>query len=310
MAWAILLSASAAPAHATFIADAPDPAGDAASPDPGHDLLAIGLGYDRASGQLAGAVALRGDPDMPGFVALVAATRTSTGCDEGPAIGFGSALDDFDAIWLRQDSGTVVTAHGEADKQGAGRAIQRFEVTDEKLARLRPDCVTVSMVDPANPQTVYDTAGPVELVPKPGLAIRLRGVPEKVRSGRAYRLKVAVSNPGDAPTGKIRLRLSRAKGLKAPRRAVTVKSVRPGKKKTATFTVTLSRRARFATDLKMSAKAGRLRATAEKQVYVQTPRRKGSGGGGNTGTPGTCIKFFPDFSGDTGGSLGLVPCVR
>jgi len=46
--------ALAAPAHASYVGVAEDPAGDA--PSGAHDLLAAGLGYDPASGTLFGAV--------------------------------------------------------------------------------------------------------------------------------------------------------------------------------------------------------------------------------------------------------------
>jgi hypothetical protein len=304
-----LCAVAAAPAHATIVRQAADPAGDAATPDPGVDIVAVGFGYDRASGTLAAAVGLRGEPATPAIVSVVAARSDATGCNRGPAIGFGSTLGSYDAFWQRMASPTVATASGDAGKQGAGDVFQRFDVTDRRLAGVRPDCLMVSLVDAVDTQVVYDSVGPLALNRRPGLAVRLSGVPEDVRAGRKYRLRVHVSNPGDARTAGIRVRLAGVRGLTASPRTVVLRPLAAGKRRTATITVRLSARARFATDLEVTAAASRLRASAERRVYVKTPdppRRRPSPGGGGGG--GVCVQYFPDLSGESGGSLGIVPC--
>jgi hypothetical protein len=309
LAVAVLFLCLAAPrAHASFIANAQDPAGDAASPD--LDLRAFGLGYDRGTGELAAAAALAGAPgDVPATLVLVAGMRSPGGCLGGPMIGFGSWLDSSSAGWQRLDASGAVTAKGEANKRGRGDAIQEFSVTDRRLAGLRPECVLAQLVDPDNPANIYDTAGPVDLVARPELAVRLRGVPERVRTGRTYRLKVALSNPGDAPTGRVRVTLRRARGLTAEPRSATVRSIGPGQRRTARIKVRLSARADTGTVLEVRATAGQMDLTAEKRVYVRKPDRPAGGGGGEGGgIPRVCTRFFPDFSGESGGSLGLVPC--
>jgi len=307
---AALCAVAAAPAHATFFRQALDPAGDAASPDPGVDILAVGLGYDRSSGTLAAAVGLRGEPQTPAIVALVAARRDATGCNRAPAIGFGSLLDSYDAFWHRIETPALAPVSGDARKQGAGEVVQRFDVTDRRLAGIRPDCVMVTVADGADTQVVYDSVGPLTLNRRPALGVRLDGVPENVRPGRAYRLRVHLSNPGDAPTAGIRVRVAGARGLTASPRTLRLRPVAAGARRTATITVRLGARARFATDLGVTATAGGLRASAERRVYVKTPdppSRPPSRGGGGGGSR-TCVQYFPDLSGESGGSLGLVPC--
>lgn len=309
---ALLLCLHSAPAQAAYIADAPDPAGDATSADPSHDVLGLGLGYDRRTGQTVGAIELAGDPDgeAPALLTIVAATRTANGCG-GPAIGFGSLTDEFDASWYRFADPSAIVARGEADKVGYRDAVQRFEVTDRALRGLRPDCVQVTLTEAGNAQNIYDTVGPLRLRALPSLSLRLGGLPERTRTGRDYRLKVTVANPGDAPTGRIAVRLAREKGTSARPRALTLRSIAPGRRRTATVTVRFGERASVSSDLEVIATAGRLRVEETVSTYVSRPDRDdddGGGGGGDGGRIGVCTQWFPDFTGETGGSLGLVPC--
>lgn len=307
----LLCLRAAAPAGAAYIADAPDPAGDSRSAHPAHDVLGVGLGYDRRTGQAVGAIKLAGEPDgeSAAFVSIVASTRTADGCD-GPAVGFGSFTDEFGASWFRFAHAGAVVARGEADKDGYRDQVQQFEITDRALRGLRPDCVLVALTEPGNAQNVYDTVGPLRLRPLPSLSLRLGGLPEKTRTARDYKLKVTVANPGDAPTGRVAVRLARVKGMSARPRALTLRSIAPGKRRTATLTVRFGERAPVSPDLRVTATAGRLRLEEEISTYVAQPDRGGSGGGddGGGGRIGVCTQYFPDFSGETGGSLGLVPC--
>lgn len=48
---------------------------------------------------------------------------------------------------------------------------------------------------------------------------------------------------------------------------------------------------------------------AEGDIRLRRPARGGGGGGSGTPTPPrTCTRWVPDFTGESGGSLGLVPC--
>ena len=302
----LLAALACAPAaEANFVAAAEDPAGDSSDPSPGRDLTGVALSYDRRTGALRGAVRLRGAPaaEAPASIALFAGTRTASGCDGIPAAGFGSSSVEYDdARWLRLDPPAGDGPRGDADKLGGNSDIQQFDVTDRQLADRPLDCVIATLNEPGNAANVYDTAGPFDLVGLPALALRIGGVPRTFSRGRPRKVRLRLSNPGDAPTGPIRLRLSRARGLSVKAKR-TLKSIPPGDSTTVKATVTLGGRARASTDLKVTATAARLRVRAEARLVVRTP---GGGGGGGGAGGGVCNRYigFPDGT----GSLILVPC--
>ncbi len=297
--------ACAPAAEAYFVAAAADPAGDSTDPSPGRDLTGIGLSYDRRTGALMGAVRFRGDPteETSATLALFAGTRTASGCDGTPAVGFGSYSTEYGASWLRLDDPAGVGPRGDAEKFGGNTDVQEFNATDQPLAGQSVDCAVATLAEPGNPANIYDTAGPLDLVGLPALALKIAGVPRNFAPGRPRKIKLELSNDGDAPTGPIRLKSSRARGLtvKAKR---TLKSIPPGDRRTVKATVTLSGRARTTTDFKVTATAGAVRVRAETTLAVRTRGGGGGGGGGDVGR--TCTRYigFPDG----GGSLILVPC--
>jgi len=299
-------------ARAAFVGEARDPAGDAASPEAAHDIVAAGFGYDRATGAMKAAVALREAPYSAtrANVVAYAGRRGPTGCDQAPTVGFVASTIAWSGTWLRFDAPNVVAARGEADKRGGSSQVQELEASDRKLAGLRPDCAQVSLLHPDGEQVVYDSMV-VDLRPLPSLGVRLSGLPGTVRSGRRHTLAIKVSNPGDAPTGAVRVRIAGLRGLTA-KRAHRVPSLKAGASRTLRVRVTFGRRARTSNDLAVTATAGELKAKAERRVTVRHPSRKPSGGSGSSrpGTPSSCVQYFPDLSGQTGGSLGLVPCLR
>ena len=303
-----LVAASAA--RANFVATATDPAGDSSDPSPGRDITAVGLSYDRRSGNLIGGIRLSGEPshETRAFVSLFAGIRTSSGCNGYPAAGFGSYSDEFGASWIRLDDAAGNGPRGEADKRGYLADIQEFEVSDRQLAGRRLDCVIATLTEPGNPANVYDAVGPILLVGRPALSLRLRGVSRTFGAGRPRRIKLTLSNGGDAPTGRVRLKFSRARGLAIKTKTRMLRSIAPRQRKTVTATVTLSQRARSTTDLKVTATAGRLVAREETNLHIRKPTKPGGGGGGGDGTSRTCVRYQADLSGESGGSLILVPC--
>lgn len=299
--------ATASAADANFLATATDPAGDAA--DPARDITAVAMSYDRRGGELLGAIRFRGEPaeGTRSFVTLVAGTRTATGCNGYPAAGFGSFSDEYGASWLRfDDGGGTAAAKGDADKRGGGTTVQRFEIADRgQLAGRKLDCVTATVTEAGNAANVYDAVGPIALVGQPSLGLRLSGVPRVLSPGRGRKLRLTISNAGDAPTGRVRLRLGSARGLKASPRSISLKSVAAGGTRTATVRVSLSARARTTTTLKVTATAGALQARQQADLFLRKPS---SGGGGRGRGTGSCVRYQADLSGESGGSLILVPC--
>ena len=297
-------------AQANFIATATDPAGDATEATPSRDITALGLSYDPRSGELRGGIRLGGEPsgESRAFVSLFAGARTATGCNGFPAAGFGSYSDEFGASWLALEDTAGNGPRGEADKRGYRAAVQEFEVSDRQLAGRRLDCVIATLTEPGNPANVYDSAGPIALAGQPALSVRISGVPRALGEGRPRKIKLTLTNDGDAPTGRVRLRFSRARGLTIKPKAKTVKSIAPQRRATVAATVTLGRRARSTTDLKVTATAGRLIAREEATLSVKRRPKPGGGGGGGDNTPRSCVRYQADLSGQTGGSLILVPC--
>lgn len=312
----VLLGAAAAPvASAAFLGESEDPAGDATVPEPERDITAAGFGYDPATGRMGAAIRLRGPASgAPATLVAYAGTKTPTGCDQGPTIGFASDTDRSDASWLRVRADASVEGRGRLRKAGESSALQRFDVSDSVLAGLKADCVLISSTALGDGNTVYDQLS-FDLVGQPAVSVRLSGLPKSVTaSKRRHALRIAVTNPGHGPTGKVRVKIGGVRGMTASKRTLELPSIAPGTTRTTTVRLRFSTRARTRTEIPVTATAGKLSAKAERDIRVALPDRKPSGGsgggGGGGGTPSTCVQYFPDFSGESGGSLGLVPCVR
>ncbi len=297
----------AAPAGANFVAEATDPVGDSTGAGPGRDITAFALAYDR-EGQLAAAIRLNGSPaETRGFITIAAGTRTATGCNGYPAATFGSYTDEYDGGWLRLDTaGAPATARGDADKRGFDDAVQTFEAEAPELAGGRYDCAIALLSEPGNAANIYDTAGPVDLVGQPALSVRVR-VPDRFSVGKPKRMVVRVTNSGDGPARGVRLQLGRARGLAATPRRRSLGTLAPGRTRTVRVKLRLSGRARDVTELGIRVREQRLVARGTVRLRLRRPSGGGGGGGGDF-TPRSCVRYSPDISGQTGGSLILVPC--
>lgn len=301
---------AASPASANFVATGHDPAGDSLDPHPGRDIVAVALTYDRRTGRLQGGVRLRGEArgDAPANLTLFAGTRTATGCDGYPAIGFATQTDLRGADWVRlRAAGAPPAGTGTATKsfEGAGEG---YEATAGMLRAVRPNCVVAQLNEPGNPAVVYDVAGPYVLHKRPELEAKLGTLPPAMRPGQTRTVRLTLRNPGDASTGPLRLTVatSRGTGVKMPR---AIGGLRPGQKRVVRVKVTLGAKARTATTLRVTAvaKSG-LKARDEGTLYLRRPSSPGSGSGGGGGTGGDsgvqlCFRYtwLPPYS-------TLVPC--
>lgn len=297
-------------AGAAFIAETTDPAGDSTSSHPGRDLRGAGIGFDQKTGFMVGVIALRGSPGDGGgsFLTIYAGMRTATGCNGYPAGGFGAMTDGWDAIWVRHNR-PGQTAHGEADKSGYMSDVQTFEVRTRQLAGRKWNCLAATLTDPDNPDVVYDRIGTVGFRGLPSLRMNIQKVRRAVPVNRARRIKVIVANPGDAPLRGATVRFAGDRGVKVSPRLRRLGVVRPGKRRAVFVRVRPRKAAGTSADLKATVRAGKLVARSTRTFKVKQPRRKSSGGGGgNSGGSGVCVQYFPDISGETGGSLGMVPC--
>lgn len=296
-------------ASANFVASAEDAAGDAGDPSAGRDITAFVVEYDR-EGRLAASITLRGAPDEQArsLITIAAGMRTATGCDDYPAAIFGSYTDEFGAGWLRIDApGAPPAARGEADKRGFDDAVQTFSIEAPQLADRGYDCAVAILSEPGNAANVYDTAGPVDLVGQPALSVRV-GVPKRFKPGEAKRLIVRVTNSGDGPARGVRVRLSRERGLAAAPRQRSLGTLAAGQRRTVRVRLRLSARARTVTDLGIQVRERRLVARGTVPLYLRRPSRPPRDGGDRDGSSRSCVRYSPDLSGQTGGSLILVAC--
>lgn len=295
----------AAPAaHGNYIAAGTDPQGDATDPSPARDITVGALGYDRQTGTVRGGVALRAAPTdaSRAYVSVLAGVRTPGGCDGYPAIVVSSFTTDSLARWTRFDGAGPPAAAGDALKDGSGGMLQKFEVTDRALAGRAIECLTAVVTDPADPTRVYDSAGPFRFEPLPELGARLGRIPSALEPGQTRTIRLTLRNPGDASTGRIRLSVGRRPGLSAnvPK---TVKALKPGQRRTVRISVSLSPRARTATPLRVTARAGKLRVRERATLYLRKPPKRGGDDGSGSGV---CAGYSPVLGGV--GGIVAYPC--
>jgi len=299
MLCAALLAAPAAMANA--VAAGSDPQGDASDSSPGRDITAAALAYDRRTGTIRGGVALRGAPDAGAraFVTVMAGVWTAAGCDAYPQLALSSFTTESLARWTRFDAPGPPAAQGDAAKADAGE-LQTFEATDPALAGRPVDCIAAVLTDPADATVVYDIAGPFRFQPRPELAATLGRAPSSLKPGQTRTVRLTLHNPGDAPTGRLRLSVARQRGLTATA-PKTVASLRPGQRRSVAVKVRLSSRARSATPLRITAVAGKLRVRQEATLYLRRPPQDDATSGSSV-----CAGYAPVFGGV--GDIVTYPC--
>ncbi len=312
-----LLLAAVAPAQAAYAGTGSDPAGDATDGNPAHDIVGFGASYGPADGTLVGLVRLAGSAaaaSNDARVHVMAGHRTPGGCVGYPAVGFRAYLtvDSGSARWLRFAVPLDPRPEdGFARREDTdGRRTLRFEITDKRIAKLRIDCAMAWTTDDKAPDVPLDMTAPVGLRAQPELVTELGRLPASQRVGQRRTVRVVLRNPGHKSTGRIRLSVANARGLSVqhPR---TVASLKPGARRTVTLTTSLTRRAKPTTRLRVTATAGDLRARVDGQLRRGSESSRGGSGSGGSGTnppPRLCNRWMPDISGNTGGSLVLVPC--
>lgn len=302
-------------ATAGFIAETRDPQGDSSSTHPGHDLLGAGIGFDQKTGYMVGAFALRGRPDHENaaFITLYAGTRTPEGCSGYPSAGFGAFTDSFSGYWVRQ-FGPDSHKLGEADKTGYMSDLQTFEVRTREFRGKKWNCLGANLSDPDDPSVIYDRISPVAFRGLPALKLRMPRVRKAVKVNRTRKLRVVVGNPGDGPLRGVKVQIRSDRGLKLSRHRVPIRLIRPGRQKAITVRVKPTPKAGTRGDVRVIVRGGKMKAEKSTTIRVKhppkKPKRGGGGGGGGSPSPGggTCVQYFPDLSGETGGSLGLMPC--
>jgi len=163
------------------------------------------------------------------------------------------------------------------------------------VAGMQWNCLVATVSEQGKPENVYDTTGSIPLKGLPGLSLKVRG-PKQFKRNRSQILRFKLVNPGDG---------SAKRG-----------TIRAGKQKKFRIRVRFNDRARKLTRVVLKGSSGKLRLKGKMKLRVKTPKpprhhkNGGGGGGGSSQTPGVCVQYAPDLSGETGGSLILVPCLR
>jgi len=304
------LAAAASTAHGFSVGSATDPAGDAASADPGLDISGAGFYYDRHTGRMRGAVALRGAPADAAnvLVTIYGGTRTATGeCASAPGAAFIASPHDVLGRWQRMDVPGDAAAWGRSLRVGSNPAVQEFEESDVRLRGMRLDCAAAGVIDAENSSLVYDEIGPFNLTQNPSIEAKLGPMPAAMVPGRARPIRVTITNTGSASTKPIRLVVAPQRGLRV-RGPLGQRPIAPGGRRIVTLQVTLAANARAQTTLRVTAVSGSLRARVENRLSLRRPVRPSPGGRTGGGRTKLCVQWQPDLSGQTGGSLVTVIC--
>lgn len=307
-------AASAGPAQASFFATGTNPAGNSADPaNAERDLTEAAIGYDRNRGVLRAAVRLAGPAgSAPTFIGVFAGTRGPQGCNVYPAIGVSFITGGTDPQWHRLEGPGTPSQSGRVTMRTEdGGKVLLFEAESTRLEGVTPNCMIATLTDPGAATTVFDGIGPVDLIAQPDLGVEFGSMPDPFATGRSRQVKLTIRNTGDASAPKVKLRFKQAKGIKISPSKVTVGSIKAGAKRVVKVRITPSTKAKRTTDLTAIAASGKFEAQTKTEITHRKRKAPSSGGGGSGGGGGgsqTCVRWIPDFSGESGGSLGLVPC--
>lgn len=308
---AIAALALVAPASASYAGTGQDPSGDATDGNPAHDIVGFGALHSPSAGTVTGVIQLAGPSSGAGDgvrAHVSVARRTAAGCPAYPTLGLASviATGGRSATWTWIAEATPSSGdddgYGRRETLEKGRLL-RFEVIDDRLRQGRFDCV-LAWTTHRSADAPIDLAMPVPMAAQPELAATLRGVPSRQRTGQRRTVRLVIRNSGHARTGKIRIRVGGQRGLSV-RHARTVASLKPGAQRTVRITTRLTSRAKATTPLRVTVSSGKVSTRVDDEL-----RRAGtsSGSGGGSHTPRLCNRWLPDITGESGGSLTLIPC--
>lgn len=308
-----LVLGTATPAVAGYAGSGTDPAGDATDGNPAHDIVGFGASHSPGAGTLTGVIQLRGTSADGGDGVLAhisAARRTPAGCPAYPAIGLASFIRTGGPSVRWGWMAGATPSSGDDDGYGRRETLEkgrvlRFEVSDDRLKGGRFDCVFAWTSHTRTPDAQIDVTAVKPMTAQAELAPTLRGVPKSQKVGQRRTVRLVIRNPGHARTGKIRISVGKQRGLSV-RHARTVASLKPGAQRTVRLTASLTSRAKSTTPLRVTVSAG----TTKTRVDAELRRAGTSGGsaGGGSHTPQLCNRWLPDITGESGGSLTLVPC--
>lgn len=293
LATIVLFVTIAAPAQATVRkGQAADRAGDTATNNGGHDIVETAARADDA-GNAAFAVRLAATPAAGSYVLGLLGTQGANGCGAPFAI-FTASVSDRVAIYVRDDA-TSGSDYGQASVSIDGGVVA-FGANDPGRLALPFDCALAATAqDPAGnteydatdaaiplaadappaptptptpaatvapaPPTTTATTPPVAVSKTAKLSVSLEGTPSTIRRNRTMTLRLQVANDGSKSSPKVKIAIARARGLTVGK-VKTLPALKPAQKRTVKLKVKLTKRAKAATTLKATVRAGKLRESS------------------------------------------------
>jgi hypothetical protein len=256
---------------------------------PAQMLSGLSASYDVAAGAVRATATLDAPPSPAenAMLAVYVGKRDAGGVCDGAMViaAFTGHSDTSTAWWL---NGQTTTAGPPRANDGASVTIT---ATDPTLANQAWDCAWAKTVDPTDTEVEYDRVTGIDLAvtqpppsptpapsgnpPPPAaakkaarLGVALAGA-KPLRRGRWQRVRVRVTNAGDAAARAVTLRIRPGRGAKLAKRRVRVGTLAPGGSRTLRLRV----RIRRATALTLIAKSGTLRSRARVPLTLRKRKR-------------------------------------
>jgi hypothetical protein len=292
-----LLGALAAPAQATVRkGTGTDPAGDAAG---GNDIVAVAAQADDATGTVVIGAGLAASPAS--WVVGLIGTRSGDSCGAPyvllrgrPSTGVAQYARDtasgFSTAQMRVDGNVVTLGAADAalalpfDCAIAGTSPDGGStlVDASGALTLAPDVPPAATPTPTPtvapaPPTTTEHVAPVAVPKAAKLSATLGGAPSTIKRNRTLSLKLTLSDDGSKPTSAITVSVARARGLSVAKSRVKVAKLKPAQKRTVRLRVKLTRSARVTTPVKVTVRAGSLRAKSSLVLRIGKARKVAPG---------------------------------
>ncbi|MDA0164007.1 hypothetical protein OM076_27290 [Solirubrobacter ginsenosidimutans] len=302
----VAFAAMTAPAQATIRqGTASDPTGDATG-GAGYDITSVFARSDDAAGGVG--VAIQTVAPLPSGAWYVGAVGTRNGalCD-APIVVFIAQPSTGKVLWSR-DGGTghtggltvdgttaVITATGDPSLNVPLNCALGYTATQADLdtARDRNDTLldlaeqappaatptptaspAPTVAPPAPPPAPTKATTPPVAVPKSAkLTISLDGAPATIKRNKTMTLRLKLANDGSKKSSAVTLSFGKARGLSGVSKAKKLSAFKPAQKRTYKLKVKLTKAARASTTLKVTAKAGKLKASSALVLRIGTAKQ-------------------------------------
>jgi hypothetical protein len=301
---------------------------------PGQDIVAVSATYDSVTGTATAAVTTTGPPEPSANRLLRTdfyAVDEAGECVE-PELRIGSKYGEATASWLLTTGG-----EGAATKSVAGNTTT-FTATAPVLVSQPIACMNAYVVEldeegevvkpieylvpplklvgppppspPSSPAPTPAPTPPPAPAPPPKANLAFPSKTVTLHRNAWKKVKVKITNTGDAAAGKVVLKIGKAKGvaIKPKSGKLKLKSIAAGKSKVASFKVKLSKKAKARSKLKLSLTAAKgVKAsgllTVEAWKKKKAPKK---GGKGKEASASLAERIFYAYKTETSHSATLI----